>query len=108
MPDLAWYGPDRAEPRWHDPEARTVCFQRDSSEDGSQLAVNRLFFILNAHFESQWVTLPPLTTPRAWYRAIDTSLASGDDVAEPGQEVQINPADRYIASPRSTVVLLAR
>ena len=62
----------------------------------------------NSSPRRQWVMLPPLTGPRAWYRAIDTSLGSGDDFAEPGQEVRINPADHYVASSRSTVVLLAR
>ena len=41
-------------------------------------------------------------------RAIDTSLPSGDDFAEPGQEIRLDPSDHYIANPRSTVVLLAR
>lgn len=102
------HGADGGEPRWHDADARTLCYQLDSSEDGAQLAVDRLFFIFNFHFEPQWVTLPPLAPSRGWYRAIDTSLLSGHDSAEPGQEVQISPADGYIANPRSTVVLLAR
>jgi glycogen operon protein len=108
VPDLAWFGTDGGEPRWHDADARTLCYQLDSSEDGAQLAVERLFFILNFHFESQWISLPQLDPPRGWYRAIDTSLLSGHDFAEPGHEVQIAPANGYIANPRSTVVLLAR
>jgi hypothetical protein len=54
------------------------------------------------------VKLPPLVAPRGWYRAIDTSLASGADFAEPGEEVRVDPADHYIVNARSTVVLLAR
>ena len=84
-----------------------LCYQLDSCEDGSCLDVDRLFFILNAHFESQWVKLPPLAPERSWYRAIDTSLPGGEDFAEPGKEIRIDPSDHYIANPRSTVVLLA-
>ena len=52
--------------------------------------------------------LPPLDGAHGWHRAIDTSLPRGADFADPGQEVRIDPADHYIANPRSTVVLLAR
>jgi glycogen operon protein len=87
---------------------RTLCYQLDASEDGADVGVERLFFIFNAHFDSQWVKLPPLGSGRAWHRAIDTSLASGEDFAEAGQEISIDPNDHYIANPRSTVVLLAQ
>jgi len=51
---------------------------------------------------------PRLDPSRRWYRAIDTSLSSGDDLAEPGEEIPVDPPDSYLANPRSTVVLLAR
>jgi glycogen operon protein len=107
IPDLTWYAPDGGEPRWQDENARTLCYQLDASEDGARMEVDRLFFILNAHFEPQWVKLPPLPPSRRWRRAIDTSLAVGADFAETGQEVPIDPPEYYIANPRSTVVLLA-
>jgi hypothetical protein len=94
-------------PKWNDVSLRTLCYQLDASEDGADLGVERLFFILNSHFGPQWVKLPPLGSGGVWHRAIDTSLPSGEDFAEPGQEIPIDPADHYIANPRSTVVLLA-
>jgi hypothetical protein len=54
------------------------------------------------------VKLPPLQSARGWHRAIDTSLPAGNDCAEPGREVRLDPENRYIANPRSTVVLLAQ
>jgi glycogen operon protein len=108
IPDLTWFAPDLGRPQWHDANMRILCYQLDASEDGSNFGVERLFFILNSHFESQWVQLPPLGTGRNWHRAIDTSLPSGEDFVEPGWEVQIDPPDHYIVSPRSTVVLLAQ
>ena len=41
-------------------------------------------------------------------RAVDTSLAPGSDFLPEDREVLLDPPDRYVASPRSTVVLLAR
>ena len=50
----------------------------------------------------------PIRSNRVWHRAIDTSAASGEDFAKPGEEISIDPADHYIANPRSTVVLLVQ
>jgi len=108
VPEISWFAPDGGQPRWDDQNARTLCYQLDSSDDGARLDVDRLFFILNAHFYLQSVTLPKLGPSRRWYRAIDTSLSSGEDFAEPGQEIPLDPPDFYVANPRSTVVLLAR
>ncbi|MBZ5563469.1 MAG: glycogen debranching protein GlgX, partial [Acidobacteriia bacterium] len=108
IPDLTWFAPDGGQPSWQDESARTLCYQLDATDEGEQLDVDRLFFILNAHFDLQWVKLPPLAPGRGWYRAIDTSLPSGEDFAEPGKETRIDPPDHYIVNPRSTVVLLAR
>jgi isoamylase len=104
--DLTWFGPDDQNPRWNDPEARTLCVQLDS-DPRNGLEVKRLFFIFNAHYQRQWVKLPPLGPALAWHRAIDTSLPAGPDFASAGAEIPLNPSDVYIANPRSTVVLLA-
>jgi isoamylase len=106
--DLTWFAPDASKPRWHDAEARTLCLQLDASEDGSHFGVDRLFFILHADHERQWVNLPPLGSGREWQRAIDTSLPGKESFADAGREVRLDPQDHYIANPRSTVVLLAR
>ena len=67
-----------------------------------------MFFILNGHYEPQWITLPQLGADRGWHRSIDTSLPSGEDFLEAGQEIEIDPADHYMVNPRSTVVLFAQ
>jgi len=108
VPDLTWFSPDLGSPGWQDANARTVCVQLDASEDGSMEGVDRLFFIYNAHYDPQWVKLPQLPAGEGWYRAIDTSLASGYDFLEAGKEIPIDPPDHYLANPRSTVVLLAQ
>jgi len=106
--DLEWFSPDLGDPAWGDQNARTLCFQLETGGDGARMGVDRLYFILNGDFASQWVKLPPLGPVRAWYRAIDSSLPDGADFAEPGEEVRVDPGDHYIVNPRSTVVLVAR
>jgi len=108
IPDLEWFSPDLGDLAWGDQNARTLCFQLETAGDGDGMGVDRLYFILNGDFASQWVKLPPLGPVRAWYRAIDSSLPDGVDFAEPGEEVRVDPGDHYIVNPRCTVVLLAR
>jgi glycogen operon protein len=108
VPDLEWFSPDGGDPDWQDANARTLCYQLDSSEDGAPADAERLFLILNGDFESRFIKLPPLESSRSWFRAIDTSLPSGADFADRGSEVKIDPGDHYMVNPRSVVVLLAR
>jgi isoamylase len=108
VPDLAWFAPSLGPPNWNDPELRTLCCQLNTGEHGSAVEATRLYVILNAHFESQWISLPTLAAGSGWFRAIDTSLEAGEDIMASGAEVPIDPPGLYIANPRSTVVLLAR
>jgi isoamylase len=108
VPDLTWFGPDQGSPDWNDPELRTLCCQLDAAEDGTTVDASRLYVILNAHFESQWISLPALAEGSRWFRAIDTSLPAGEDFTTAGAEVPIDPPGHYISNPRSTIVLLAR
>jgi hypothetical protein len=39
---------------------------------------------------------------------IDTSLKEGEDFLDPGKEIRIDPPDHYLATPRSTVVLIGK
>ena len=58
--------------------------------------------------EIQWEELPfELPTPPhrgTWMRVVDTSLASPQDLAEPGEEVPVRQGV-YRVGPRSVVVL---
>ena len=108
VPDLTWFAPDLNPPRWEDAGQRTICWQLDAREGTGDDDAGRLFFVFNGHFEPQRVTLPPIASGRAWHRAIDTSLPSGEDFAEAGQEIALDPSDHYLVNPRSTVLLLYR
>jgi isoamylase len=48
-----------------------------------------------------------LVPGRKWYRAIDTSLASPNDIATQGQEPEIT-SDHYQVNDRSVVVLISK
>jgi isoamylase len=107
IPDLSWFGPDGNAPEWSNAESRTLCYQLDTDDTLFGGAVSSLFFILNADYQSRWVVLPKLSGTYGWHRIIDTSLPAGQDFAEQYSEVLIDPADHYLANPRSTVALAA-
>jgi glycogen operon protein len=107
MPDIQWFGVDMEAPNWDDPEARTLCYMLDGSEDKSEAGDYMLFVIINADYKVQDVKLPYIEAKK-WFRVIDTSLASGMDFMEDGKEMLLDPFDLYIANPRSTVVLLGK
>jgi glycogen operon protein len=108
VPDLTWYGTNLTSPAWNDPGLRTLCCLLDGGEAPSEAGAYLLFVVLNAQDGAQWVRLPAPGAGRRWYRLIDTSLPAGEDFADPGREVVIDPPDHYIANPRSVVLLLGR
>jgi isoamylase len=63
--------------------------------------------MISAYSEPLQFELPSARSKHAWYRSIDTSLASPDDIAEEGTEVEIRQTHYSLAS-RSTAVLVAK
>jgi isoamylase len=108
IPDITWFGPDLGPPRWDDSDARTLCYRLDGGETPSALGKYYLYIILNADFRLQEVKIPALLAGQAWHRIIDTSLPSGEDFLEAGNEIRIEPGDQYLVNPRSVVVLFSK
>jgi pullulanase/glycogen debranching enzyme len=106
--DITWFGSDLGSPRWDDPEARTLCYRLDGGETSSALGKYYLYIILNADFRLQAVKISALLAGQAWYRVIDTSLPSGEDFLEVGNEIRLETGDSYLVNPRSVVVLLSK
>ena len=52
--------------------------------------------------------LPSPRPGRIWHRAIDTSLITPKDIAEPGTEQPLDDQKRYRVHARSSVVLVGR
>jgi isoamylase len=98
LKDLEWHGCELYQPGWEDPESRVLALTLGAS--GTQADVH---IILNMYWDSLSFALPPVRT-RQWYRAIDTSRVSPDDIVEPGQEVLVH--DSAVTVPGRTVMVL--
>ena len=107
-PQITWFGKDLQRPRWDDPELRTLCFQLEEGQGKLAAEGGLLLIILNADPSLQYVQIPPPQTGFKWHRVIDTSLESGQDFLDSGQEIALDPPDHYLVNPRSTVVLLGK
>jgi glycogen operon protein len=107
IPDISWFGPDGGDPKWDDPEARTLCYMLDGAAARSTAGDYQLFLVLNSDYKAQSVKLPVLSGKK-WFRVIDTSLQSSEDFLGTGDEVLIDPPGTYIANLRSTVVLISK
>jgi glycogen operon protein len=106
-PDIRWYGFELDDPAWSDPELRTLSYQLDGAEADVRSRSNYLVFVtLNASWNSKRVSLPDPGPERKWHRIVDTNLPAGEDFLPEG--LRLDPQDHYLASPRSTVVLLAK
>jgi glycogen operon protein len=106
--DIQWYGMDLAPPDWGNPDLRTIAYQLDGAETDQGAGDYLVFVILNASWNAHGVRLPDPGSTRRWRRVLDTSLEAGEDFLPDGRELLLEPADHYVASARSTVVLLAR
>ncbi len=99
--DVAWHGCRLGQPGWNDPETRVLSFTLGGFGADADLHV-----IFNMYHDALEFELPQLDGYR-WVRAVDTSMPSPEDIADPGSETAID-GSTYLASDRSVVVLASQ
>jgi isoamylase len=95
--DVSWYGVNGAPDLG--PASRTLAY----CLRGASVGDDDLYVMINAYWEELTFRVQE-GEASDWLRAVDTSLPSPDDIAEPGSEPPLTQAD-YIVRPRSVVVL---
>jgi glycogen operon protein len=101
LPDIAWHGERLHEPPWHDSGARLLAF----TLAGTSVDEASLHVILNMSDAARAVAVRAPGNYR-WRRAVDTALASPQDISPPGEQAPI-AGDSYTIQGRSVVVLEA-
>ncbi len=99
---VSWHGTKIGDPDWTG-KSRTLAFQMYGWHEKPDVYV-----MFNAHWEWQDFCLPPHEGEWRWRRLVDTRLNSPDDIVEQDHAVSLDPADRYNAGPRSTVILISQ
>ncbi|WP_435015726.1 glycogen debranching protein GlgX [Tundrisphaera sp. TA3] len=101
---ITWHGVKPNEPDFSD-SSRFVAWMLEAFETSDRADVP-IFVASNTFWEPIDIELPP-TPKRRWYRVIDTSLPTGQDIL-PEEEAAFLGELNYTVSPRTTVVLIAR
>jgi glycogen operon protein len=101
IPDIQWHGCKLNGPGWDDPSSRVLSFTMGGPDGDADVHV-----ILNMDHNDQDFEIPSIPD-RKWEVAIDTALASPDDIADPGKE-KPHTGTTYRATGRSVVVLIAK
>jgi isoamylase len=105
---LTWFGPDGRPAAPGDPEARAIayCLLGDALGPDGEVHDDDLLCLFNSAASCAYFRLP---APRGgpWSRVIDTSLPLPESMQAPGTYVRIDPADHYLVSPGSLVLLLS-
>jgi glycogen operon protein len=95
---VTWHGTRLHDPDWS-PQGRTLAFHLHG-----QPAFHVMF---NAHWEHRCFQIPHADGGGRWRRLVDTSLESPHDIVEEKDAVVLHPADHYVLTPRSAVILIS-
>ena len=100
-PAIWWHGEQLNDADWSE-SSRAIAMHLPASGRDTDI-----YLILNMHWEPRRFELPALPGGRRWFRVVDTSCESPDDITEAGRETPIE--DRfYLAGPRSSVMLVGQ
>lgn len=109
IPDISWHSTALNKPDWSKGSKSLACLIDGSClETDAERDDNDLYLIFNAFEKSLTFSLPKLPSGRKWWRAIDTSLPSPQDIVPDGEEIFVKPNIRYIVAHRTAVVLISK
>jgi glycogen operon protein len=99
LKDVSWHGTVLNAPGWDDSQARALGFTLAGFENEPDIHV-----MMNMYWEPLDMAVPVIPA-RLWTRAVDTSLPSPSDIADPGTEIMCSDQS-YRVNGRSVVVLV--
>jgi len=99
LKDVSWHGTMLNSPGWDDGQARALGFTLAGFDDAPDIHV-----MMNMYWEPLDMAVPMIPA-REWTRAVDTSLPSPSDIADPGAETTCS-GELYRVNGRSIVVLV--
>ena len=108
VPEIAWYDINAKNPDWSK-QKRFLAFKLSGSSACTSEAPDNDFYIAtNTDIYDLTITLPALADGRKWYLVADTSLASPEDIAQPGNEELLREQRRYVLLSGATVLLIGK
>jgi glycogen operon protein len=108
-PDISWYGEDGKPLDWNR-DSRFLAYRLVGTHASTKNDCEPCDFyvMFNASVYDITVTIAPPLEGLHWFRAIDTSYDSPDDILPCGNEELLLNQEKYVILSRTSVVLLAR
>jgi len=97
--EVSWHGVHAFRPDWSE-KSRTLGMLLNGGEAGPDI-----YLLAHSGSAGIQVELATASHRRKWFRLIDTSLRSPDDIADEGREQLLSHQDQYPMAPRSVIVL---
>lgn len=109
IPDITWFDEKGASPDWAKADKKLALMLDGSRADTyADRDDNDFFIMFNA--SSLPVSFSVVAAPvgKLWFRAVDTSLPSPEDIVEAGVEAAILKQDEYLVRELSVAVLVSK
>ena len=100
LADVSWHSSKLNSPGWYDPTARALGMTLGGFDGAADIHV-----MLNMYWEKLDFEVPVLTD-RRWLKVVDTAEPSPQDIADPGNEVEVDGGVCPVQG-RSIVVLVS-
>lgn len=106
--DVCWQGIDGEPADWL-PSSRALAVQLNGEKEefDGDYDDNDVYIMINGHGDERSFVLPRPPAARQWYRVVDTSLSSPDDIVDEGNEVRLE-GKSYPVRGRSVVVCISK
>jgi glycogen operon protein len=102
LADISWHGCQVFSPGWNDENSKVLGFTIGSFEDNEP----DIHVMMNMNYEPLEFEIPQING-RKWYRFVDTSSESPDDILTDGKEL-ILTAENYTVNSYSIVILISK
>lgn len=107
--DITWFSYDGTLEDWESPDNFIAyLLMGNSAVTMAEFDDSDIFIMYNATTKDITATLPPASEGKAWFRIIDTSRPSPDDILEENNAECLQNQKKYVILSRSTVVFISK
>ncbi|MCA1949777.1 MAG: glycogen debranching protein GlgX [Treponema sp.] len=108
-PDITWYDESGNSPDWAKIDKR-LAYRLDGSKADTfaDRDDNDFYIMFNSFKEGCLFKIAEAPAGKKWFRVVDTSLPSPEDIVSPGLEQAIASQKEYYVNDRTTVILMSK
>jgi isoamylase len=107
-PDLSWHGTEAWQPDWSNGSRALAFMLCGGHAKGGSVYDDNIYVAMNTYWDALWFHPPQLAPGKKWHLAINTSMASPEDIWAFGSEPVLGDQGSIMLGQRSVVVLVGR